>query len=72
MASKKALRIALAEMTIQGVATRRVKDVLESVLQSWRDRSLGVTLLAELDALRCKVSHGGLVQDAAVPVAAGI
>ena len=30
MASEKGLRIDVAEMTIQGIATRRVKDVLES------------------------------------------
>ena len=31
MASEKALRIALTETTIQGVASRRVKDILETL-----------------------------------------
>jgi len=92
MASETALHIALAEMYFQGVATRRVKSVLESlcgfqisamevsraakeldaVLDAWRERPLGVTPFVQLDALWCKVRHGGLVQDAAVLVAAGI
>ena len=86
MASETALHIALAEMYFQGVATRRVKSVLESlcgfqisamevsrvakdldtVLDAWRERPLGVTPFVQLDALWCKVRHGGLVQDAAV------
>ena len=77
-------------MYIQGVATRRVKSVLESlcgfkvsamevsraakqldsVLDAWRERSLGVTPFVQLDALWCKVRHGGIVEDAAVLVAA--
>ena len=92
MASETALHIALAEMYIQGVATRRVKSVLESlcgfkvsamevsraakqldsVLDAWRERPLGVTPFVQLDALWCKVRHGGIVEDAAVLVAAGI
>jgi putative transposase len=92
MASETALHIALGKMYIQGVATRRVKNVLESlcgfqisamevslaardldtVLDAWRERPLGVTPFVQLDALWCKVRHGGLVQDAAVLVGAGI
>ena len=92
MASETALHIALAEMYIQGVATRRVKSVLESlcgfkvsamevsraakqldsVLDAWRERPLGVTPFVQLDALWCKVRHGGIVEEAAVLVAAGI
>ena len=45
---------------------------LDSVLQPWRDCPLGITPFSEIDTLSCKVRHGGLVNDAAVLVAAGI
>ena len=45
---------------------------LDSVLQSRRERPLGVTPFIQLDGMWCKCGHGGLVQVASVPVAGGI
>ena len=90
--SEKALKVALAEMYVQGVSTRRVSAVLESlcgtsvssmtvsrasaeldtVLNAWRERPLGVFLFVQCDAIWVKVRQNGLVKDAAVLVASGI
>ena len=92
MLSETALHVALAEMYIHGVATRKVKGVLEKlcgfgisamevsraaknlddVLDAWRNRRLSVIPFVQFDALWCKVRQGGLVQEAAVLIAAGI
>ena len=90
--SEKALKVALAEMYVQGVATRRVKEIMEAlcgfevssaevsrasksldeVLERWRTRKLGVTPFVQMDALWCKVRHGGIVVDATVLSAIGV
>lgn len=51
--------------------SRAAKD-LDDVLDAWRNRRLGVIPFVQFDALWCKVRQGGLVQDAAVLIAAGI
>jgi len=90
--SERALVIALAEMYVQGVSTRKVKAIteelcgieisamqvsraaaqLDSVLQEWRERSLGEISYLYVDARYEKVRDGGQVRDAAVLVASGI
>lgn len=92
MMPETALCVALAEMYLQDVATRKVKGVLEKlygfgvssmevsrvakelddVLDAWRNRRLGVIPFLQFDALWCKVRQGGLVQDTAVLIVAGI
>ena len=88
------MNLALAEMDVQGVSTRRVITVLQSLLgpeisisstqisrctekldsglEAWRNRSLGVTPYVVLDARYEKVRTGGQVVDCAVLIALGI
>ena len=92
--SEQAMNLALAEMYVQGVSTRRVITVLQSLLgpeisisstqisrctekldsglEAWRNRSLGVTPYVVLDARYEKVRTGGQVVDCAVLIALGI
>lgn len=90
--SEKALKVALAEMYVQGVSTRRVSAVLEAlcgtsvssmtvsrasaeldtVLNAWRERPLGIFPFVQCDAIWVKVRQNGLVKDAAVLVASGV
>jgi putative transposase len=90
--SERALKLAVAEMYVQGVSTRRVAAVVEklcgtpisstavsraaaeldSVLESWRNRSLGCFPYVYLDARYEKVRRDGQVEDAAVLIAIGV
>lgn len=90
--SERALTLALAEMYVQGVSTRKVAAIteqlcgveltstqvsraaaqLDTVLDQWRTRPLGVTPYLLLDARYEKVRIDGHVRDAAVLIAMGI
>jgi len=90
--SERALNLALAEMYVQGVSTRKVKAVIEqlcgasvsstqvsraaaqldAVLESWRNRPLGVIVYLALDARYEKVRVAGQVRDVAVLIASGV
>jgi putative transposase len=89
---ERALTLALAEMYVQGVSTRKVAAIteqlcgveltstqvsraaahLDTVLEPWRTRPLGVTPYLLLDARYEKVRIDGQVRDAAVLIAMGI
>ena len=90
--SEQALMLAMAEMYVQGVSTRKVSRIIEelcghqvssaqvsactarldSELQVWRDRPLGLFPYVIFDARYEKVRHGGLLVDCAMFVAMGI
>ncbi len=90
--SERALKLAVAEMYVQGVSTRKVTKItselcgldvsssqvsraaklLDTELQSWRERPLGKLLYVTLDARYEKVRHGGTVVDCAVLIAIGV
>jgi transposase-like protein len=90
--SEKALKLALAEMYVQGVSTRKVAAIteelcgfeissaqvsrvakeLDTVLESWRNRTLDCFPYLYLDARYEKVRHGGIVRDCAVLIAVGV
>jgi putative transposase len=90
--SERALTLALAEMYVQGVSTRKVAAIteellgvelssqqvsraaaqLDPILDSWRERPLGVTRYLLLDARYEQVRQNGHVRDAAVLVAKGV
>jgi len=85
--SERALKLALAEMYVQGVSTRKVAAIterlsstqvsqaaqeLDATLEAWRSRPLGACPYLFLDARYEKVRQGGLVQDAAVLIAVGV
>ena len=90
--SERALKLAIAEMYVQGVSTRKVTKItselcgldvsssqvsraaklLDTELQSWRERPLGKLLYLTLDARYEKVRHGGTVVDCAVLIAIGV
>lgn len=90
--SEQALMLAMAEMYVQGVSTRKVSRIIEelcghqvssaqvsactarldSELQLWRDRPLGLFSYVICDARYEKVRHGGLLVDCAMLVAMGI
>jgi putative transposase len=90
--SERALTLALAEMYVQGVSTRKVAAIteellgvelssqqvsraaqqLDPILESWRERPLGVTPYLVLDARYEHVRQAGQVRDAAVLIAKGI
>src|SRR5512147_1297648 len=90
--SERALTLALAEMYVQGVSTRKVAAIterlcgsevsstqvsrasalLDTVLEAWRQRPLGVVPYLYLDARYEKVRRDGQVQDAAVLIASGV
>ena len=92
MRSERALKVAIAELYVQGVSTRKVAAVteklcglsvsstqvsrvaaeLDSVLEEWRNRPLGVFRYIILDARYEQVRHGGMVRSAAVLSAIGI
>ena len=76
-----ALNLALAEMYVQGVSTRKVITVLQSLrgsegsisstqletgLQAWRERPLGETPYVFLDARYERVRAAGQIVDCAV------
>jgi len=80
--------LALAEMDVQGVSTRKVAAITEklcgcevsstqvshaaSVLAQWRNRPLGACPYLFLDARYEKVRIDGQVRDAAVLIASGV
>lgn len=92
--SERALQLALAEMYLQGVSTRKVSAIIEQlcgsevsstqvsraaqllddVLQQWRERPLGRTACRYLflDARYEKVRDNGQICDVAVLIAAGL
>lgn len=90
--SERALTLALAEMYVQGVSTRKVAAIteqlcgtsissaqvsraaaqLDTVLDAWRMRPLGVVPYLYLDARYEKVRQEGQVRDAAVLIASGV
>jgi transposase-like protein len=81
--SERALTMALAEMYVQGVSTRKVAAItstqvsrataqLDEVLEAWRNRPLGLFPYLYLDARYEKVRLDGQVRDAAVLLAAGV
>jgi putative transposase len=90
--SEQALMLAMAEMYVQGVSTRKVSRIIEelcghqvssaqvsactarldSELQLWRDRPLGLFSYLIFDARYEKVRHGGLLVNCAMLVAMGI
>lgn len=90
--SEQSLMLAMAEMYVQGVSTRKVSRIIEelcghqvssaqvsactarldSELQLWRDRPLGLFSYVICDARYEKVRHGGLLVDCAMLVAMGI
>ena len=90
--SEQALMLAMAEMYVQGVSTRKVSRIIEelcghqvssaqvsactarldSELQLWRDRPLGLFSYVICDARYEKVRHGGILVDCAMLVAMGI
>lgn len=90
--SERALTLALAEMYVQGVSTRKVAKIteqlcgssvsstqvshaaaqLDTILEAWRNRPLGVCLYLYLDARYEKVRIDGQVRDAAVLIASGV
>lgn len=90
--SERALKLALAEMYVQGVSTRKVAAIteqlcgvevssnlvsqaarqLDPLLESWRQRRLGLIPYLFLDARYEKVRQDGQVRDCAVLIASGI
>lgn len=90
--SERALKLALAEMYIQGVSTRKVAAITEKLcgfevsstqvsqataaldtqLQAWRERPIGIYRYLYLDARYEKVRQDGQVRDAAVLIALGV
>jgi transposase-like protein len=72
--SEQALKLALAEMYVQGVSTRKVSAIVEQLvqLQAWRSRPLAAFPYLMLDARYEKVRHGGQLLDCAVLIALGI
>jgi transposase-like protein len=90
--SERALTLALAEIYVQGVSTRKVAAIteqlcgtsissaqvsraaaqLDTVLDAWRMRPLGVVPYLYLDARYEKVRQEGQVRDAAVLIASGV
>jgi putative transposase len=90
--SEKALKLAIAEMYVMGVSTRKVTAVMEklcglevsstqvsrlsaeldSELDSFRNRPLGVYRYVYLDAQYQKVRRNGSVRDLAVLIAIGV
>ena len=78
--SERALKLALAEMYVQGVSTHEVSssqvsraaEALDEELDQWRNRPLGETPYLILDARYEKVRHGGSVVDCAVLIAIGL
>lgn len=90
--SEKALKLAIAEMYVMGVSTRKVTAVMEklcglevsstqvsrvsaeldSELDSFRNRPLGVYRYVYLDAQYQKVRRNGSVRDLAILIAIGI
>jgi len=90
--SEQALKLALAEMYVQGVSTRKVAAIVEQLcgssvsstqvsqcaaqldteLEAWRTRPLGLYPYVLLDARYEKVRQGGRVLDCAVLIALGI
>lgn len=73
---ERALKIAIAQMYIQGVSTRRVKKITEELcgveISAWRTRRLESCRYVILDARYEKVRIGGSVISAAVLVALAI
>lgn len=89
--SEQALMLAMAEMYVQGVSTRKVSRIigelcghqvssaqvsacaarLDSELQLWRDRPLGLFSCVICNARYEKVRHGGILVDCAMLVAMG-
>lgn len=90
--SERALTLALAEMYVQGVSTRKVAKIteqlcgcavsstqvshaarqLDTILEQWRNRPLGVCVYLYLDARYEKVRIDGHVREAAVLIASGV
>jgi len=90
--SERALKLAIAEMYLKGVSTRKVTAVvgqlcgfditsaqvsratqeLDSELDKWRTRLLGVTPFVQLDASYEKVRVDGSIRSCAVLIASGI
>jgi putative transposase len=83
--SERALTLALAEMYVQGVSTRKVKAITEQLcgvsqaathldaeLAKWRERSLGEYPFLFLDAYYEQVREDGQVRHLAVLVAVGV
>ena len=62
----------LCGFKVSAIEVSRAAKELDSVLDALRERPSGVTPFVQLDALWRKVRHEGLVQDAAVLVAADI
>jgi len=84
--SERALTLALAEMYVQGVSTRKVKAITEQLcgvnvsssaqldveLEKWRERPLGEYPFLFLDAYYEQVREDGQVRHLAILVAVGI
>jgi putative transposase len=90
--SERALNLALAEMYVQGVSTRKVAAIteklcgravsstqvsqaasqLDTILEQWRNRPLGVCVYLYLDARYEKVRIDGHVREAAVLIASAV
>jgi putative transposase len=90
--SERALTLALAEMYVQGVSTRKVAKIteqlcgcavsstqvshaasqLDTILEQWRNRPLGIYVYLYLDARYEKVRIDGHVREAAVLMASGV
>ena len=90
--SEQALKLAMAEMYVQGVSTRKVSAIVEELcgttvsstqvsacaklldteLQKWRDRPLGLFPYLVCDARYEKVRHNGQLRDCAILIALGV
>ena len=77
--SEKALKLAIAQMYLEGVSTRRVQDVTEKVTQEldgefeqFRNRPIGEISYLIFDAVDLKVRHCGSVVDMAILLAYGV
>jgi putative transposase len=90
--SERALKLAIAEMYVNGVSTRKVTEItkelcgldisstqvsrfaamLDTELDAFRNRELGVFKYVYFDARYEKVRHGGKVIDCAVLIAIGV
>lgn len=90
--SERALKLAIAEMYLKGVSTRKVTTIvgelcgfditstqvsratqeLDTELEKWRCRPLGVTPFVQLDASYEKVRVDGSVRSCAVLIASGV
>lgn len=90
--SERALKLAVAEMYLKGVSTRKVTAIvgqlcgfditsaqvsratqeLDTELEKWRTRPLGVTPFVQLDASYEKVRVDGSVRSCAVLIASGV